>query len=194
MFIKNSDDLKLLNSGTERDKNELFKKYHKIIYGNYFKELKDPESAKDLTQEALIKIFNNLHKYNQEYPFNRWVYVVTNNFLKDFYRFNKTINAKIESKLLDSNEPFIQELKFSSKDKIENELNNKNLILHLNKNIKNILNKDEIKVYELVFLKEYTYEEVSKLYNLQKGRISQICKKIKDKIKIFLTKEEYIVD
>ncbi len=62
----------------------------------------------DLTQEAFIKAFGSLSKFNEEYAFSTWLYKIATNNCIDYIRKRKlqmySIDKPIDSK--DSDIPF----------------------------------------------------------------------------------------
>lgn len=188
MFINNQDDLTLISSGTERDKNTLLTKYNKLIYGFYFKKLKNPDLAKELSQEALIKISNKINQYNTDYSFNRWVHIIISNHLIDYYRQCKTQKKQIETSFFDSSLPEIQDKKFSDTNSILDNLHYKELIQSIHEKAKSILHESEYKVYQLKFIEDYEYNDIELKLDISKKKllsiISSIRKKIRNNVKL----------
>jgi RNA polymerase sigma-70 factor (ECF subfamily) len=58
-----------------------------LLYTGSFKGL--PVEPKDIVQDILLKVFNNLHTYNRLYSLSTWVYNIARNCLIDMYRKNK---------------------------------------------------------------------------------------------------------
>ena len=60
----------------------------------------DKETAEDILQEVFIKIYKNLHEYDEAFTFNSWVYRITHNEAISFYRKQKvrpkTINLETD--------------------------------------------------------------------------------------------------
>ncbi|MFT5337091.1 MAG: RNA polymerase sigma factor (sigma-70 family) [Luteibaculaceae bacterium] len=61
----------------------LVKQYQPFIYNVAWKYTNDPEQAKDLTQEVLIKVITKLSTFEGKSSFKTWVYrIVVNQFLQ----------------------------------------------------------------------------------------------------------------
>ena len=61
----------------------LVNKYYPKITSFIIKMGVNSEDAKDLTQEIFIKVYNNLHKYNDNWEFSTWIFRVAINSFKD---------------------------------------------------------------------------------------------------------------
>lgn len=88
--------------------NILFKQYKNRIYGYSIYMLKDRDDAEDAAQEALIRIWENLEKFNL-LAAKTWIMRTTHNICIDILRrrkrdfnFNVSINENIEESLGDN--------------------------------------------------------------------------------------------
>ncbi|MBM4169939.1 MAG: sigma-70 family RNA polymerase sigma factor [Ignavibacteria bacterium] len=65
---------------------ELVQKYEKVMYNTALRMVRDPEDAADITQNAFLKVFERLGRYDRQHKFFSWLYrIVVNeslNFLK----------------------------------------------------------------------------------------------------------------
>lgn len=62
---------------------ELVRRHQPFIYNVAIKMVHNPEDAKDLTQEVLIRVITNLGKYQSKSSFRTWLYrIVVNHFLQ----------------------------------------------------------------------------------------------------------------
>jgi len=85
---KTSDNLLIshyLKSGEERYINELFRRYHHLIFGTCLKFLKDKEESKDMTMIIFEKLFKKL-KDQPVTAFNQWLYSLCCNECKNRLR------------------------------------------------------------------------------------------------------------
>ncbi len=57
----------------------LVERYEKQVYSLAYRLTNDPQEAQDLGQEALIKIYQSLNKYDPGRPFFSWMYKVAAN-------------------------------------------------------------------------------------------------------------------
>ncbi len=70
---------------------ELIKEHQQFAYNVALKILGNTEDAKDATQEAFIKVYNNMDKYREESKFSTWLYRIVANVCKDTLRKKKDI-------------------------------------------------------------------------------------------------------
>jgi RNA polymerase sigma-70 factor (ECF subfamily) len=72
---------------------------YRIVLGYFLKLTQDPEAAKDLTQETMVRAIKNLRKYRGEGKFSSWLIAVGSNFYRDELRKKKTAE-KIKDRYL----------------------------------------------------------------------------------------------
>jgi RNA polymerase sigma-70 factor (ECF subfamily) len=64
----------------------LVKRYGSRIHGHCLRLVHDEESSADLSQEVLLRIFRNIHRYQHNFAFYTWVYRITTNCCIDYLR------------------------------------------------------------------------------------------------------------
>lgn len=57
----------------------LVKRYNARIYTHLFRMLRSREEAEDLTQEAFLRAYRHLPKYDAARPFRNWLYAIATN-------------------------------------------------------------------------------------------------------------------
>lgn len=67
---------------------ELIINYEKKVYNISLSILKNPDDAMDASQEALIKVFQGIEKFNFQSSFSTWLYRVVTNTCIDYIRKN----------------------------------------------------------------------------------------------------------
>jgi RNA polymerase sigma-70 factor (ECF subfamily) len=82
-----------------------------LIYVKSFKKISIFEQN-DIVSDILLKVFNNLHKYNPIYSLSTWVYNIAKNYVVDLYRKNNNINLivsdeKIDEQTISTNDNFV---------------------------------------------------------------------------------------
>ena len=76
----------------------LVRKYQNSVFNLCRKMVRNPEEARDLTQEAFVKTFATLDRFNPVYAFSSWLYKITANLCIDHIR-------KQRMKMLSIDEP-----------------------------------------------------------------------------------------
>lgn len=79
---------------------QLVRKYRNAVYNLCRKMVRNSEEAHDMTQEAFVKTFRNLDKYNPIYAFSSWLFKITSNLCIDHIRKQRmkmlSIDAPVE--------------------------------------------------------------------------------------------------
>lgn len=71
---------------------ELVSRYKRLIFSVAYKFSRDSEEVNDLAQEAFIKIYKSLSKYDSQYKFSTWSVKVATNICLDHVR-RKRLNS-----------------------------------------------------------------------------------------------------
>ena len=93
------EDQKLVSQflkGDEGAFEDLMAKYQKTLFYLVKGMVRDTEEAKDITQDAFIKAFNNLHKLKKRNRFKAWLFRIAVNRVRDHYR------TKMQKEALDT--------------------------------------------------------------------------------------------
>lgn len=132
----------------------IWNKYNKRLL--YFIKNNSNQSPEDLLSEIMIKIFENIDKYDPEYSLSTWVYTITKNHLINDYKKKKPIlihdfdNSDIETSVSDNS--------FDEKAA----------------QVENILKDFSPEMKEIIFLRYYekqSYNNISKILNIKKGTV-----------------------
>ena len=87
---------------------EIVSRYKRLIYSVAYKFSKDSYEVNDLAQEAFIKIYRSLSKYDSQYKFSTWCVKVATNICLDHVRrkkFNSVSLDEIENFTGSNNSP-----------------------------------------------------------------------------------------
>ena len=94
------DDLALIKNildGNINSFNVLIYKYESSIFRFILTMVKNPEDAKDLTQDVFITVYNKLYTIKGHNKFSSWIYQIARNKSLDYLRKNKqNIQLSIE--------------------------------------------------------------------------------------------------
>lgn len=82
--------------GNEDSFSELIERYKRLIYKIAYRYTRDSDEVNDLVQEAYIRIFKSLSKYDSRYMFSTWSSKVTANICLDYLRRKKVNSVPLE--------------------------------------------------------------------------------------------------
>ncbi len=135
-------------AGTSESFSILVDRYKDHSFTLAFNIIKDAQEAEDITQEAFVKAYRNLKKFNRESKFSTWLYRIT---------FNTALTANKKKKKY-SNSSFDDspiELIDLSKNELE-QAEKRKFILHALEQ----LNEQDNVALTLFYLKEQSLEEI----------------------------------
>ena len=98
MWMKNEDDL--VGEVLEGDQSSfelLLRPHRQGLLNMAYRMTGNFEEAKEICQEALIKIYKYFHRFERERNFKSWIYKITMNSAYDFLRKKKKAGDIIES-------------------------------------------------------------------------------------------------
>ncbi len=187
-----SEDIILIEdalSGKQSSYDKLMKKYYQLIYNLIYRMISKKEDVEDLTQEAFIKAFNSLQKFDKQFAFSTWLFKIATNNAIDYLRKKKlstfSIDKEIESD--DSDYKFeIPDVEFRPDKSIIDQ----QMRAILDEAIKSLPKKYR-QVIVLRHKKEMEYEEIAQKLKLPLGTVKAhifrgrelLNKYLKEKIK-----------
>src|ERR1700722_7602193 len=84
--MENLNDEQLVEAftaGQEQALEILIQRYLKPIYNFVFKYMHTVAESEDVTQEAFVKIWKNIHRFNPKQSFKSWSYTIAKNTALD---------------------------------------------------------------------------------------------------------------
>jgi RNA polymerase sigma-70 factor, ECF subfamily len=76
--------------------------YERVLYRIAYRMTLDAEEARDLCQEALVRVYRNLDQYDPDRPFEPWLYRVTTNVCLNWRKRPRRVEAVGGSEELDA--------------------------------------------------------------------------------------------
>jgi RNA polymerase sigma-70 factor (ECF subfamily) len=73
-------------SGDEIAYRTLLEKYERAVFSICLRMVRNRDEATDLAQDAFIKVFSMLERYNPSYAFSSWLFKITSNLCIDYLR------------------------------------------------------------------------------------------------------------
>lgn len=92
-------DIEIINKCLEGDDSafeELVTRYKRLIFNTSYRMLGSYEEAEDASQEAFIRMYRSLKRYDPQYKFSTWAVRITTNYCLDLLRKRKGDTVPIE--------------------------------------------------------------------------------------------------
>jgi RNA polymerase sigma-70 factor, ECF subfamily len=148
----------------------LLERYQPGLVNHCFTMTNDYDIAHDLTQEASIKAYLQLNRYNEDYRFSTWLYKIATNLCLDFLKKRRHISLE------DIPEPLSTMLS-PQEQAIKNES-----ALQLHQAVRKLSLKYQT-VISLYYWQERTYEEIANIMNVPLGTVRIWIKRAKEQLK-----------
>jgi RNA polymerase sigma factor (sigma-70 family) len=87
--MQDHEIIKLCIEGKKEYFELLVDRYQRLVYSMALHYLKDPQFAEDASQEAFVKAYTHLARYNPQYRFSTWIARITANTCADMLRKRK---------------------------------------------------------------------------------------------------------
>lgn len=151
-------------------------KYKNQLYATILRMTRNPQDAQDLVQDAFIKVYRNLDKYDANGSFSGWLYRVAINHCMDEFRKNRysTVQVEIdETKVVNHEHPEVVFLKKEKRRQLER------LIA--------TLPEDERLIILLRYVNEISYEEIGEVMDVPlstvRNKLHRAKKKMRETVK-----------
>lgn len=144
----------------------LFNRYRDSIYQLYMQRTGgNTDDTDDLLQEAFVKAYLNLHRYDANYTFGQWIYTIARNTFIDYVRRRRDDMISIDN----TPESTGTIPSHSAPDPEESMINDQN-----RRQLDSLINgmaPRYRKLIELRFFREYSYEEIAAELGLPMGTV-----------------------
>lgn len=170
--------LKFIN-GNEEAFTLLAEKYYPKLLGFFSKMTENYTLSQDLTQETLLKISNNIEKYNPKFEFKTWLFSIGKNLMIDHFRKNKMRTDDIENYTLKDNHDIEKDVETNEKLKA------------FNTAVK-MLSPKQKTAFLLHYQQELPYKEIAVVMDESLSNIKILLHRAKEKLKKLLEKTNEI--
>jgi len=162
----------------------LYDRYESMLL-RYIKRitLVDDDQAKDILQEAFIKIWINLKNFNPRMKLSSWIYRIVHNETVSFWRKNKSYGKDRKEKL---NENLSIDFSIDSSTTENKEQNDR-----LTHQVLELLPLKYKSVLVLKFMEDMSYQEISDVLRIPEGTVATRINRAKKKF-IETTSEKHI--
>ncbi|WP_084362035.1 RNA polymerase sigma factor [Robertmurraya korlensis] len=154
----------------------IINKYKNQLFATVLRMTKNPQDAQDFVQDAFIKVYHQLDKYEGKGSFSSWIYRVTINHCMDEFRkkSHQIIKGKVdEERIVNPNHPEVIFLKNEKSRQLER------LIA--------TLPEEERLILLLRYVNEMSYSEISELVDTSlsnvRNKIHRAKKKMRETVK-----------
>lgn len=171
----------------------LINEHQKRIYNIAFKMLGNQEDALDLSQEVLIKIFKNIHKFHGSSKFSTWVYrVATNTCLDEIKKRRKHTTYSIDERMQTEDGDLATDIPDTSPTPEATAIQ-KDIQKILYDGI-NQLGDEHKKVIILRDLNGFSYEYIAKILKCSEGTVKSRISRARKRLKKILSENMELFD
>jgi RNA polymerase sigma-70 factor, ECF subfamily len=184
--FKFSDEELILRfqKGDEQSYVELVNRYRDRLINYIYRFVNDIESAEDIVQDALVKLYTHKHYYKNIAKFSTWMYTIAGNLAKTELRKKKTRKVTNLSQIGPEDKDYELPSVEPDTDKIAQSE-------YVEKRIQKAINKLPLHFKTVTILRdiqELSYEEISKIVDVPLGTVKsrinrarlQLQKELKD--------------
>jgi len=194
--VENEDyrAIKLCLKGKTEAFAELVEKYGKRVYNLAYRLTSNAEKSKDIAQEAFIKVYKSLDKYDPKYKFSSWLLKTVSNLCIDYHRAKPESTASLEVIMQTQAESSIlsdMAIRQQGIDGLEARLEAKELGKVIREGI-DLLPIDYKSVVVMRHIQNYSYREISQILNLPMGTIKARIHRARKLLKGYL--ESWLVE
>ena len=158
----------LVVEGDSRAFEPLFMRHKDTIYAMLVKRATNADDVEDLLQEAFMKAFVNINRYNPDYDFGAWICTIAKNTFVDFNRsrrsnaLNPDNNLPLEGRCTTN----AQAASPTPEESIINAQQRAQIERYIA-----TLPQDYRELFTLRFMEEYTYEEIAETLQMKLGTV-----------------------
>ena len=167
----------------------LIMKYEKTIYNIALRMMTSPEDAKDVSQNVLIKIYNNISRFKGDSLFSTWIYRITVNTCIDEIRKNKR-KSEISMDEEDTGlSRVIQDTEASPEKSIIEKEGYSSIINSINE-----LPEEYKTVITLRDIEGFSYQEIAEITECSLGTVKSRISRARGKLKELLLEKGELIE
>ena len=113
------EDLGLIERAKKGDESAfrmLLRKYERSVFTICLRMVRNREEAEDLAQEAFVKVFSMLERYNSTYAFSSWLFKITSNLCIDSLRKRRIKGVPIDEPEQSDNGEYVRQYESAEDD------------------------------------------------------------------------------
>lgn len=153
------------------------------VYNLAYRLIGNSEDAKDISQEAFIKVFRNIQSFREESSFSTWLYRVVINSSQDFLR-KKRNTFSLEEIKGERDKGFKDESSLNPAEEMERADKRQTILLSLYK-----LSEEHRIIIVLRDIQGFSYEEIAEILHINLGTVKSRINRARYHLKNLLEKE-----
>lgn len=164
----------------------LIKSHQNKVYNIALRMTKDPEDARELSQDALVRAFIAIKKFRGDSSFATWLYRITMNVCTDFLRKkSKAVVFSIDQGI--SGYENEQTLQFADDKPGPDDISEKNQLKKLVRDAMDMLPPEHRQVLVLRDLMDMPYKDIAHTLNVNEGTIKSRINRARESLKKVIT-------
>jgi len=168
-------DIKKLKEKSEDEFEKFFKGYLNRIYTVVYRVVRNPATAEDLTQEVMMKVYNNIHRFKEKSQLSSWVFRIAYNHAVSYIRRHRSTEPieNYETKIRDGSPGHLAHLE---KEEVSNYIKKK--LMELPENYRVALT--------LYHFKEMPYQDIAYTMGINIGTVKTYIHRGRNELKVLL--------
>jgi RNA polymerase sigma factor (sigma-70 family) len=179
----------LARKGDEKAYRTLLTKYERAVFNICLKMVRNREEARDLSQEAFMKVFSMLDRYNPAYAFSNWLFKITSNLCIDSMRKRRVYTFPMDEPIQGSKGEFERQYA-SPGDAPDKTLAKKERMSLLAQAINSLPDHYRIMIV-LRHQQDLSYEEIAETLNVPLGTVKARIHRAREMLKSRLENEDF---
>ncbi|MCT4611912.1 MAG: sigma-70 family RNA polymerase sigma factor [Clostridia bacterium] len=157
-------------------------RYESKIYNIAYRMFNNHEDANDMAQEALIKIYKNLSKFNFESQFSTWVYrVVVNTCLDEIRKRKNKKEVSMDKEIETAESKAMREFESAVKSPEEQAIENETI-----KEVRECIDELKPEFKSIIVLRDingFSYTEIAGVLEIKEGTVKSRIARARENLK-----------
>ncbi|QUH21149.1 RNA polymerase sigma factor [Alkaliphilus sp. B6464] len=185
MSLKEASLIEQSKAGDIDSFEQLIAAHQKKAFNIAYRILGNLEDANDVTQEALIKAYKGIRKFNGKSSFSTWLYTIVNNACIDFIRKNRKTNVTYLDREYETEEGSYK-LQMYGNEETPEELFEKKEVQKLVHEAINKLSYEHRRIIVLRDIEQFSYQEISQILNCSEGTVKSRINRARSNLKMLI--------
>ncbi len=174
--------------GDEAAFRTLLSKYERAVFNICLRMVRNREQAEDLAQDAFMKVFSMLERYNPSYAFSSWLFKITSNLCIDSIRKRKLDTLPLDQPIQSAGGEFARQYE-SPEDDPEKKMMSRELVARLQEAIEGLPPHYRIMIL-LRHQQDLSYEEIAETLDVPLGTVKARIHRAREMLKNRLAGED----